>query len=120
MLFRSWRGLNEDAYNDEQESKKELQKLKDEFEEETGTPASNIKKIKSFCLVYDKINHVFDVGCIIELDYNVTDLINNFQFIEEYSDPILVTETQLREFISENRERIVPTSLALLECFLTN
>ena len=25
-----------------------------------------------------------------------------------------------KEFISENRERIVPTSLALLECFLTN
>ena len=95
-----------------------IQKLKEEFTEETGTSEDSIKKIYSFCLVYDKINHVFDVGCIIELSYSVLDFIKNFQSVDEYSNPIFVKEEQLNDFIIKNREKIVPSSLALLDCYL--
>ena len=104
---------NEDSVN-------YIQKLKEEFVEETGTFTGNIKKVYSFCLVYDKIHQVFDVGCIIELEYTLTDLINNFQKVNEYSNPMFVKEIELNEFINNNKEKIVPTSLALLECYLNN
>ena len=93
-------------------------KLKEEFHEETGLSSDHIKKVKSICFVYDKKNQVFDVGCLIILHLNKTELIQNFIQVNEYENPEFVPIENLNNFMKINKKNIIPTSLALLKCFL--
>lgn len=95
-----------------------IAKLKGEFSEETGLSIEYIKKIKSICLVYDKNNQIFDVGCLIELNMDRNTILESFTKVNEYKNPELIPIRDLPNFINKNKERLVPTSLALLECFL--
>ncbi len=92
-------------------------KLKEEFFEETGVPTKYIKKIKSICLAYDCSNQVFDVGCSIELTVGKNEIIKTFSKVTEYKNPQFIQIDDLENFINKNKIRLVPTSLAILECF---
>ncbi|MEM3008196.1 MAG: hypothetical protein QXW38_09665 [Candidatus Nitrosotenuis sp.] len=95
-----------------------ISKIKEEFKEETGLSPTDIKDVKSFCLVYDKVNQVFDVGCLIYLDIEVKEIIKSFNKVSEYGIPELVPREALTDFMKQNQQKIVPTSLAILECFI--
>lgn len=95
-----------------------ISKLKEEFHEETGLSFDHIKEVKSICFVYDKKNQVFDIGCLIILHLNRTKLIKSFTKVNEYENPEFVPIESLNDFMKRNEKKIVPTSLALLKCFL--
>jgi len=97
-----------------------ISKLQDEFSEETGMSVKDIKKIQSMCLVYDENNQIFDVGCIIEINVERNEIIKCFKKINEYTTPQFIRENNLSEYIKKNREKIVPTSLAILDCIVDN
>jgi len=87
-----------------------------EFEEETGISKSNIKKISTLGVIKDKINNVYDVCCVLEIDeerFNINILENTN---DEYYEPTLVSISKLDTFVKENEMRIVPTSKAIIEC----
>lgn len=97
-----------------------ISKLKEEFFEETGMPTEYINKIKSICLVYDKNNQIFDIGCLIELNVAKNMILERFAKVNEYKNPEFIPIEDLHDFINKNKKKIVPTSLALLKCFLGN
>lgn len=87
-----------------------------EFEEETGISKKNIKKISTLGVIKDKINNVYDVCCVLEMDkkrFNMNILKNTN---DEYYDPKLVFISELDSFVQENKTKIVPTSKAIIEC----
>lgn len=97
-----------------------ISKLKEEFFEETGIPIEHINKIKSMCLVYDKNNQIFDIGCLIELNIAKKVILEYFAKVNEYKNPEFISINDLHDFVNKNKKKIVPTSLALLKCFLGN
>jgi hypothetical protein len=93
-------------------------KLKQEFCEETGLNSDSIDKITPLCFVQDVINHVYDVCSIIEISILKEDLFKSFKNVSEYDEPILIPFSTLENFVNENYDDIVPTSLGILQCFI--
>lgn len=94
-----------------------ISKINEEFVEETGLSNNDIKKVTSFCFVYDTGNEVYDVGCIIHADAEKNKILEGFSSVSEYKNPKLIPMSSLEEFVGKNQQKIVPTSLAMLECF---
>lgn len=94
------------------------QKIKEEFFEETGCNQSCINKVHSLCLIYEMNNRIYDVGCVIELNSSRANLIDSFASVKEYETPEFIRIEELTGFINKNREKLVPTSLGILECFM--
>lgn len=94
-------------------------KIIQEFEEETGLLYTTIDNLIPFCFIKDNINHVFDVCCILEINMKPESLISSFKTSEFYS-PHLILLKNLKSFIDKNNSKIVPTSKALIQCFLQN
>ena len=93
-------------------------KILDEFEEETGLSSSLINNVSSFCFVKDNINHVYDVCCILELNINRNLLNDSFKNVSEFYFPCFVQVKNLQNFLIKHESNIVPTSKAILQCFL--
>ena len=91
-----------------------ISKLTEEFHEETGLSVSVIKNIKCLGFVFDKISHVYDICCVIEIDSSVQEIENSFKTVSEYLEPKFISLESLSDFININYNRIVPTSLAIL------
>ena len=85
-----------------------------EFLEETNLSSDVISKITPFCLIRDNHNHVYDICCKIELDLHSKIHFSN----SEYISSILVSYSDLPNFIQKNSQNIVPTSLGILECIM--
>ncbi len=91
-----------------------ISKLTEEFYEETGLSVDVIKSVKCLGFVFDKISHVYDVCCIIEINSSIQEIEKSFEGISEYSEPKFISLESLSDFINVNYDRIVPTSLAIL------
>jgi hypothetical protein len=91
-------------------------KLVQELREETHI-TNTVKKIQGFCFVKDRINNVYDVCCLIEIAGNHKNILENFKS-SEYDKPIFIPVSWLKQFVNENKKLIIPTSLAILECFV--
>lgn len=63
-------------------------------------------------------NRIYDVGCVIELNSSRANLIDSFASVKEYETPEFIRIEELTGFINKNREKLVPTSLGILECFM--
>ena len=72
----------------------------------------------SFCFVRDNINHVYDVCCILELNIDRNLLNDSFKNVSEFYSPCFVDLKNLQNFLIEHESEIVPTSKAILQCFL--
>ena len=97
-----------------------VSKLVQEFEEETGIPISYIQKLVTLGLVRDNVNKIYDVCCLLELNMNEKDFQLEFVESTEYSEPIIIRIDELESYLEKNYNRIVPTSKALIECYLDN
>ena len=95
-------------------------KIIQEFEEETGLLSSTIDNLTPFCFVKDNHNHVFDVCCILEINIKPQLVIQSFKTISEFNSPHFVSLENLKSFVDTNYSKIVPTSKALIRCFLQN
>jgi hypothetical protein len=90
-------------------------KLLSEFVEETGLSKTFVKDICGFAFIFDQNHNVFDVCCKITLEAENETIIKAFSNSEEYTKPVLISTNKLGRFLYENSDRIVPTSLAILE-----
>lgn len=95
-------------------------KIIQEFEEETGLSSSIIDNLTPVCFVKDNHNHVFDICCILEINIEPQLIIKSFKTISEFNSPHFVSLDNLKSFMEENHSKIVPTSKALIRCFLQN
>lgn len=95
-------------------------KLIEEFIEETGLTKENISNLNSLCFVKDCINCVYDVCCLIEIKSQKKDLFESFKKVSEYKKLEIISFSELSAFIRKNYKKIVPTSLAVLECLETS
>lgn len=95
-------------------------KIKDEFCEETGLSINRIKNLHTMCLVKDLRNNVFDICCLIEITVDRNNIIESFKKTTEYSEPILIKIRDLEDFVSKNFKKIIPTSLGIIDYYLSN
>ena len=93
--------------------------LINEFIEETGLNSKYIKKIAFLCIIKDKQNFVFDICNIIELNINKKNILKHFKS-SEYSKPLFVPISLLPKFIEKNHNKIVPTSIGIIDYYLKN
>ena len=91
-------------------------KILNEFIEETGCTKELISSIDSLGLVFDIQNHVYDVCCILHTKETRSKITKNFGNVSEYSKPIMIPFKEIETFKHQNYQKIVPTSLAILEC----
>ena len=92
--------------------------LINEFIEETGLNSKYIKKISFLCIIKDKQNVVFDICNIIELNINKKNILKYFKS-SEYSKPLFLPISSLAEFIEKNHKKMVPTSIGMIDFYLT-
>ena len=93
-------------------------KLLDELEEEMNIKKNQVKKIFEICVIKDKNNSVYDICCIIKLGTNKNRIMRNLRNTVEYTEPKFVKIKDTPRFIVRNYDKIVPTSLGLLEHYL--
>ncbi len=87
-----------------------------ELHEETGLSASVLTEITPFCLIEDKVTHVFDIGIFLGAPaLSFADIQNpHKKTAYEYDLLECVPEHRLAAFIKQAHADIVPVSLALL------
>ena len=93
-------------------------KLLDELEEEMNIKKNQVKKIFEICVIKDKNNSVYDICCIIKLGTNKNRIMRNLRNTVEYTEPKFVKIKDTPRFIMRNYDKIVPTTLGLLEHYL--
>ncbi len=92
--------------------------LINEFYEETRLSSDVLRNITPLCVVYDKINHVYDVCSKIQVESSFEDLLACVLSSNEYYNPKLIDVKDIENFISINNEKIIPTSKAILEYYM--
>ena len=90
----------------------------EEFSEETGLPSGCVQDCCGFAVIYDRNERTFDVGCSLRIRTDSASGLLPLPASEEYHDFKLVALAEISRFIYENEERMVPTSLGLLGCWL--
>jgi hypothetical protein len=93
-------------------------KLIEEFTEETGLDKHCIQEIKTLCLVKDNLNQVFDICCKIKILNSKSNILSSFETVSEYGKPELIPLHFLSNYVQNNYNRLVPTSLAILSRFI--
>lgn len=95
-------------------------RLKKEFEEEVGPLYENAQcAISGFAFLYDTRGGVYDVCCRIQTSLEPSFFVNSVAMSEEYSDAVCVPLGRVRQFMQEHAQEIVPTSLGIIEAFLS-
>ena len=79
---------------------------------------NQVKKIFEICVIKDKNNSVYDICCIIKLGTNKNRIMRNLRNTVEYTEPKFVKIKDISRFIMRNYDKIVPTTLGLLEYYL--
>jgi len=92
-------------------------KISEEFTEETKLSSKIIKRVETLGFVKDIINNVYDVCCLIEIESTEKEIFSALKNSEEYFEPCLISKNELHEFVKTNKNNLVPTSKAILECF---
>ena len=91
--------------------------LINEFIEETSLNYKSIKKLLFLCIVKDKQNFVYDICNIIELNIDKNIILKHWKS-SEYSKPIFVPISLLLKFVEKNHNKMVPTSIGIIDCYL--
>lgn len=90
-----------------------LEEIKGELTEETGIGAENIQSMTPFCLVYDRIHGVFDIGVKLTL---ACDIDPAALASKEYAKFVLLDTDSLGRFLRE--EPVVPTTEAMYSAMM--
>ena len=96
------------------------EKLIEELKEETGICKNNIKDILEIGIVKDNKNSVYDICCLIKISSKKQIIKKQIKKTKEYSKPQFINIEELERRILCNKEKIVPTSLGIIELFLKN
>ncbi len=83
-----------------------------ELKEESGLTEKNIKSVHELCLIYDKLDRVYDIGICVEL--KEAELSLNPE-LSEYKGISIQTSSSIEKTFS--REDVVPTSKLLFQAF---
>jgi len=90
--------------------------LLSELFEELAIKRRYVKKISGFAFVLDAKQNVYDIGCEVLLTCS-KEFVDSMFFAKEYDMLILISSSDLDNFIKANINAIVPTSLALLNAY---
>ena len=93
-------------------------KILEEFSEEVGLISAKIKHITCIGFVKDLNDEVYDVCCLIEIDSDRNEINESSKSMPEYENPIFVSMNDLSSYVKKNKDKIVPTSLAVIDCYL--
>jgi HAD superfamily hydrolase (TIGR01509 family) len=85
-----------------------------ELEEELGFTTDQAS-LSTFGVVYDENDDCYDIGVEIKLEMNLQELMSSFEKNQEYENLIPISLSQLKNFMLEQKEKLVPTSTALLK-----
>ncbi|KAB2904975.1 MAG: hypothetical protein F9K27_05635 [Anaerolineae bacterium] len=88
--------------------------IRSEFEEEVGLSAALVREVKPFGVVYSPDDYVYDIACALTVDVEPQTIIDSLQRSTEYTAPVLVPQTQLKDWISDHETDVLPTSRKLL------
>lgn len=95
-------------------------KIMEEFLEETVLSETCVSRPRAFAFILDKRENVYNIGCELEINgVDVEGLHKVFtSSTREYQGRVaLVPVADLRDFVASHKERIVPTSLAMIEAW---
>lgn len=91
--------------------------LRLELNEEANVPSVSIKNVKPFALVFDHVDRVYDVCCLIELNMSRKALMEGLADSDEYGDSELLEMGKVDDFVQNHRNEMIPTSVALIEAY---
>jgi len=91
-----------------------IEKIFQEFQEETGLSNDVLKNVSCIGLVFDPQNQVYDVCCLLEITSSKNEIIKSFEKVSEYVQPKLIPVNTLSDFVKKNRKKITPTSLGII------
>jgi hypothetical protein len=91
--------------------------LKDELYEEAGIESDRVKSISTLGLLYDTRDKVYDIGCVIQTDCSEQEVLSLMKRSSEYESVEFVNAKRVKNFIADNKDRIVPSSMGLIEMF---
>ena len=88
-----------------------------ELREETGVGAEHIVSMETFALILDGDDRAYDICAEIKTDLRAKEFLRIAETSgqSEYEGIEFIRLNALDQFIHANRERIIPTSLAMLE-----
>ena len=87
--------------------------LINEFEQETGLFIDVIKSIRPEMIIYCKEKYLYDICQSIILKEDEDVYCDDFN--DEYSDLFWVPIREIKDFIEENKHKVHPTTLAIIE-----
>lgn len=91
------------------------QLMQEWLEETQQTNIASIESIQEVALVYDRQANVYDICCVMRASLSPSVLEEGLMSSPEYSKPMVVPISDAAVFIQRHHNRIVPTSLLLLE-----
>ena len=86
-----------------------------EFKEETGLEQSVIKEINILGLIHDRKENYYDITCEIILKESYKEIEGNLNLNSEYDEILFLPVDKLEEFLLNERDYLVPTSVGLIE-----
>jgi hypothetical protein len=88
-----------------------------ELKEEAGLGIENFTKIASLGLLLDTRDNVLDIACLLETKADREQLRRQIILSDEYQDLEFIPVDELPQFLRENKENVVPTSIGVIEIF---
>jgi hypothetical protein len=93
-------------------------KAVEELEEEAGLPRERVRSTQALCLYPRRIDDSYDLCCLIDVVAPEAEILAGFTENPEYSDPVLVPETALANFLREESARLLPVSKGMGRAYL--
>lgn len=88
-----------------------------EFEEEACLPASCVRAVTPFAVIFDTLARTYDICCEMPLDIDRGALVDAMGRSREYSEVVVVGERELNPFLARTGDRLIPLSRAILQLF---
>jgi len=89
--------------------------LRKELNEETGVNEDEIDSIRPFALIRDVSGGVFDICAVITLKNDPFSGSETGTLSSEYCDFIAIPRDEAPQFLKKNKNKFVPTSLAMFQ-----
>jgi 8-oxo-dGTP pyrophosphatase MutT (NUDIX family) len=84
-----------------------------ELKEETGIGVEEVDEVRTIGLVWDKVECLYDICCLVRLKKGV-DITKRFIANSEYTSFLCLPVADLEAWISSEKDNMVPASLAIL------
>lgn len=92
-------------------------KILEELREETALPFRAIANVQGFAFTYDRADDTYDVCCLIDVDGDPEAIRAALVHTDEYTDPVLVAESDLAPWVAAQGDRLMPVSQGIAAAY---